>query len=72
MAHVNFFKGDVKAPLTDAEVETKFRTLTADTLELRQADAILAKLWRLDELADIGEVLALFAVKTSGDHEARR
>ncbi len=71
-AHVNFFKGHVKAPLTDAEVDAKFRTLTAETLEPRQADAILAKLWRLDELADIGEVLALFAVKTNGNHQPGR
>ena len=47
-------------------IETKFRTLTADTLEPAQTDAILAMLWRLEELADVGEVLELFAVKTKG------
>ena len=69
-AHVKYFKGHFKTPLTDAEVEAKFRTLTADTLERGQADAILAKLWRLDELADVGEVLQLFTVK--GDRNAHR
>ena len=65
-AHVEYFKGHVKSPLTDAEVESKFRTLTAHAVESKQADAILATAWRLDELKDIGEVVALCAVKSGG------
>lgn len=62
-AYTRYFKGHVKAPLTDAEVEAKFRTLTADVLESGRADAILAKAWQLDKLDDIGELLALCALR---------
>ena len=64
-AHVKYFKGHARSPLTDAEVEAKFRTLTAETLAPAQADAILAQLWRLDGLGDVGEVLALFAIESA-------
>ncbi len=64
-AHVKYFKGHVKTPLTDTEVEAKFRTLTVDTLETKQADTLLSKVWQLDRLKDIGDVLALCTVKGS-------
>ena len=62
-AHVRHFKGHIRSPLTDAEVEAKFRTLTEHVVDARQADAIIAKAWQLDKLDDIGEVLALCVVK---------
>jgi 2-methylcitrate dehydratase len=62
-AHSRYFRGHVKSPLTDAEVEAKFRTMTAEVLEPKQADAILAKGWQLDKLKDVGELLDLCVVK---------
>lgn len=62
VAHVKYFRGHVKSPLTDAEVESKFKILTANVLAQGQADAILARAWRLDQLDDIGDVLALCKV----------
>jgi len=49
--------------MSDAEVEEKFRRLTADYLDAPQVEAILQKLWSLDSLSDVGEVVSLLSVK---------
>ena len=45
--------------MTDAEVEAKFRSLAQDLLTSAQTDALLEKLWNLEQVEDIGEVLRL-------------
>ena len=67
VASARYFKGHAKNPLSDGEVEAKFRRLANGLLEPQQTDAILSKLWRCEELADIADVLELFIVKR-GDH----
>jgi hypothetical protein len=52
-------------PLTDAEVETKFRRLTSEFLEPTQRDALLRKAWTLDAVDDVRTLLELVAVKPS-------
>lgn len=64
-ADVKFFKGHAMTPLTDGEVEAKFRRLTGDFLEPAQRDALLRKLWELDTIDDVRTVLELLAVKPS-------
>ena len=59
-AEARYFKGHAQNPLSDAEIETKFRALAAGVLAPQQINAILATAWRLEKLADIGELLALF------------
>ena len=46
-------------PMSDAEVEQKFRSLAKDLLTPEQTDALLEKLWHLEAVDDIGEVLRL-------------
>ena len=58
-AEVPYHKGHYKNPMTDAEVEQKFRSLAKDLLSPDQTDELLAKLWKLEEVEDIGEVLRL-------------
>ena len=58
-AEVPYHKGHYKNPMTDAEVEAKFRSLAQDLLSPNQTDALLEKLWNLEEVEDIGEVLRL-------------
>jgi len=58
-AETRYFKGHVKNPLTDAEIETKFRMLAAHALTPAQADKVLAAAWRLEKLKDVGELLGL-------------
>jgi 2-methylcitrate dehydratase len=59
VAEARHFKGHAKRPLSDEEIERKFRALTAGRLKKEQADVILATAWRLQQLADIGELLSL-------------
>lgn len=62
VAYTRHAKGHRKNPLSDAELEARFRQLAGELLDSRQTAAILAKLWRLDEIGDVGELLQLFAV----------
>src|SRR5882724_4712456 len=56
-------KGHAHNPMTDADVETKFRDLSADALGAVQAARALETLWRLDEVSRIGAVVDLFTPK---------
>ena len=58
-AEVPFHKGHYMNPMSDAEVEQKFRSLAKDLLTPEQTDALLEKLWHLEAVDDIGEVLRL-------------
>lgn len=63
VATTEYFRGHCRNPMSDPEVEEKFRRLTADYLDVPQADAVLEKLWNLDSSPDIGEVVSLLSVK---------
>lgn len=54
--HVPHALGTVERPMSDADLEEKFRSLTADTLGAGQADRIIRLVWQLDALADVGEI----------------
>jgi 2-methylcitrate dehydratase len=55
-------KGHGRNPMTDADVEAKFRDLAADTLHPSRIDAALAQLWRLDDSTRLDTLLDLFTV----------
>mgnify|MGYP003337105513 FL=1 len=59
---VEYFKGHCKNPLSDAEVEEKFRTLTASVMSRARADAIIAALWKLDALDNVARLVDLLKV----------
>jgi 2-methylcitrate dehydratase len=52
-------KGHARNPMTDADVETKFRDLTVDTLGTERATIALQALWRLDDARRAGPALDL-------------
>jgi len=56
-------KGHARNPLTDAEVETKFRDLSAGVLGGARADAALHALWRLEEAEQAAAVIGLLTVE---------
>jgi 2-methylcitrate dehydratase len=61
-AEVPYHRGHYRNPMTDQEVETKFRRLAEDWLTSRQIDALLDRLWNLEQVADIGEVIRLVRI----------
>jgi 2-methylcitrate dehydratase len=56
---VDYHKGHYKNPMSEAEIEAKFRPLAASVLQSAQTDRLLAALWRLEEQANIHELMAL-------------
>ena len=58
-AAVEHFKGHPDNPMTDRELEDKFRALASPRLDEASCDAILARLWALDRAGDIGDVIDL-------------
>jgi 2-methylcitrate dehydratase len=59
---VVFPRGHCRNPMTDGEVEAKFRQLATMVLPPAQVEKALRRLWQLDEMNDAGEVLSLVKV----------
>ena len=61
-AVVEYHKGHYRNPMSESEVEAKFRKLAADVITLAQSDRLLERLWKLEDVADAGEVVRLTVV----------
>ncbi len=59
---VPYHRGHWKNPMTDREVEDKFRELSTDLLGQARTDALLDRLWNLELVDDIGEVMGMITV----------
>ncbi|MGZ8228272.1 MAG: MmgE/PrpD family protein [Burkholderiales bacterium] len=59
VAETSYFKGHARNPMTDHEVEDKFRRLASQRLSAGQVDALLNALWRIDEARDVSAVVDL-------------
>ena len=56
---VEYHRGHPRNPMTDGEIEQKFRALAHGVLPGPRVDALLKQLWRLEELADAGALIEL-------------
>jgi 2-methylcitrate dehydratase len=65
-AEARYFRGHAKRPLSDQELELKFRGLAERALGPKRADAVLATAWKLEKLADIRELLGLVRTAKRG------
>jgi 2-methylcitrate dehydratase len=61
---VEYHRGHPRNPMSDAEIEEKFRSLAGDQLPKAQADKLLKCLWELDQLQDMRELIALTQFKS--------
>ncbi len=61
-AEVAYHKGHHKNPLTDAEVEDKFRSLAKDLLTPAQTETLLQRLWHLDEVQNVRELMGMMRI----------
>ena len=59
---VLYHRGHNRNPMTDEEVETKFRSQAQGLLDGRQMHRLLDRLWNLEQVHDIGEVMELLRV----------
>jgi 2-methylcitrate dehydratase len=59
---VSYPKGHAKNPMTDADIEGKFRDLSQAVMTRAACDALLAALWRVEDAHDVGSVLDLVRV----------
>ena len=59
MREVEFPRGHARNPMTDAEVEHKFRTLVEPRYGRAVADRVLAACWALEDLKSAGDLVAL-------------
>ena len=60
---VTFPRGHHHNPMTDAEVESKFRSMAEPMLAENAILEILDRCWNLDKQTDIGELLRLFQIE---------
>ena len=58
-SEVAHFRGHHLNPMTDAEVEAKYRGLCENLLSPEQSEELLARLWHLEDETDIGDLLRL-------------
>jgi 2-methylcitrate dehydratase len=58
-ATVEYHKGHWRNPMSDTEVEGKFRQLAATVLPSTRTDRLLEALWRLEEAASVGDLIQL-------------
>jgi 2-methylcitrate dehydratase len=54
---VRYAKGHPKNPLTDDEIETKFRKLSREVMSHQQIDTVLKELWHIEEVDDISDII---------------
>jgi 2-methylcitrate dehydratase len=61
-AEVAYHRGHYKNPMSDQEIEAKFRGLAQDWLTSRQIDTLLDRLWNLEQVTDIGGVIQMVRI----------
>jgi 2-methylcitrate dehydratase len=62
---VDYPRGHVRNPLTDGEIEGKFRRLAEPRLGHERAGAVLDYLWHLDEKSDLSGLMNLLRIESA-------
>ena len=56
---VAYHKGHYRNPLTDNEVDRKFRSLAQEHLPAERVDVLLDRLWHLEDVQNVGDLIRL-------------
>ena len=56
---VAYHKGHYRNPLTDNEVDRKFRSLAQEHLPAERVDVLLGRLWHLEDVQNVGDLIRL-------------
>jgi 2-methylcitrate dehydratase PrpD len=58
--------GNLRRPMTDRQLEQKFRDQAVLALPAEQVEALIALCWRIDQLDDVGELIRAAVPATAG------
>lgn len=64
--HIEHANGAPKNPMTDAQVEEKFRVLAERTLPKKRVDQLVDTLWNLERIADMSNLTPLLSRRRRG------
>ncbi|MGZ5115965.1 MAG: MmgE/PrpD family protein [Burkholderiales bacterium] len=56
---VEYHRGHWRNPMSDAEMETKFRSLVAGMLSKARVDALVEQLWKLEDLREVAKLIQM-------------
>jgi len=60
---IRYAKGHPKNPMTDQEIEAKFRRLAEPLMKPSQINNILKQLWQLEKVSNLREIMTLFKLQ---------
>ena len=69
---VEYHRGHWRNPMSDAEVEKKFRSLASGMMPDAKVDALLEELWKLEDLPEVGRLMRMTRVKSARKPVARK
>src|SRR5215467_9990462 len=56
---LDYPKGDPRNPLSDSEIEEKFRALAEGVLSKKAQDKLIAAIWNLEKIGAVSKLMAL-------------
>ena len=56
---LDYPKGDPRNPLSDAEIEEKFRALAEGVLSVKAQDKLIDAIWNLEKCGSVSKLMAL-------------
>jgi 2-methylcitrate dehydratase len=56
---LDYPKGDPRNPLSDAEIEEKFRALAEGVLSVKAQDKLMDAIWNLEKCVSVTKLMAL-------------
>jgi 2-methylcitrate dehydratase len=54
-----YHRGHWRNPMSDAEMEQKFRSLASDVLPAARVDALVGQLWKLEDVPEVGALMRM-------------
>jgi len=63
---VEYHRGHWRNPMSDTEVEKKFRSLASKMMPETKVDALLERLWKLEDLPEVGKLMRMTKCEASG------
>lgn len=66
---VDYHRGHWRNPMSDGEIDNKFRSFAAKMLPVARVDVLLKQLWKLEDLPEVGTLIRMTAINYSGSRD---